>query len=83
MLASFQNLHSKFKEPADNKTSTELVLSANLEVYDHCKHKDGGDEVHKVGQVLSVEGLSQGTHLVCAGGQQMEESNDGSLKLSA
>lgn len=59
-----------------------MVLPAHLEVYDHSEHKDGGDEVHEVGQVLSVEGLSQGTHLVCAGGQEMEESNDGPLKLS-
>ena len=58
-----------------------LLLPAHLEVYDHCKHKDSGDEVHEVRQVLSVEGFSQGAHLVRAGGQQMEESNDGSLKL--
>lgn len=60
----------------------QFVPPAHLEVYDYCKHKDGGDEVHEVRQVLSVEGLSQGAHLVRAGGQKMKESNDGSLKLS-
>ncbi len=58
------------------------MLPAHLEVYDHCKHEDSGNEVHEVWQVLSVEGLSQGTHLVRAGSQEMKESNDGSLKLS-
>lgn len=58
------------------------MILAHLEVYDHCEHEDGGNEVHEVGQVLSVECFSQGTHLVRAGGQQMKESNDCSLKLS-
>ena len=34
-----------------------------LEVYDHTKDEDGGEQVHEVGQVLPVEGLSQGSHL--------------------
>lgn len=55
----------------------------DLEVNDDAKHEDGGQEVHQVGQVLSVEGLSQGPHLVVLGGQQMEESNNSSLKFSA
>lgn len=57
------------------------MLSADLEVYHHSKDEDGGDEVQEVGQVLSVKGLSQGTHLVCAGCDQVEEGNDCSLKL--
>lgn len=56
-------------------------MAAHLEVYDHSEHEDGGDEVQDVRQVLSVEGFSQGAHLVCARGQEMEESDDGSLKL--
>jgi len=59
-----------------------LASPAHLEVYDHGKHKDGGHEVQEVGQVLPVEALSQGAHLVRAGGQEMKHSNDGSLKLS-
>lgn len=58
------------------------MLPAHLEVYDHCKNKDCGDEVHEVRQVLPVEGLSEGSHFVRAGGQEMKESNDGSLELS-
>lgn len=55
----------------------------NLKVYHYSKDKYSGDEVHKVGKVLSVEGLSQRTHFVSPRGQQMEESNDCSLKLCA
>lgn len=58
------------------------MLPAHLKVYDHCKNKDCGNKVHEIRQVLSVEGLSQGAHLVRAGGQEMKESNDGPLKLS-
>ena len=55
----------------------------DLEVYDYTKDEDSGEEVHEVGQVLAVEGLSQGAHLVCPCGQQVEESNDSPLKLCA
>lgn len=58
-------------------------MPAHLEVYDHCKNEDGGDEVHEIWQVLPVEGLSEGAHLICACGQQVKQGNDGSLKLSA
>ena len=61
----------------------QLEWHTNLEVYDYSKHEDCGDEVHKVGQVLPVEGLPQRSHLVSAGGQQMKQSDDGALKLSA
>ena len=40
----------------------------NLEVYDYAEDKDGGHQVHEVGQVLPVEGLPQGADLVLAGG---------------
>lgn len=59
------------------------MMPAHLEVYDHCKNEDGGDEVHEIWQVLPVEGLSEGAHLICACGQQVKQGNDGSLKLSA
>lgn len=59
------------------------MLPAYLEVYDHCENEDGGDEVHEVWQVLPVEGLSEGAHLISASGQQVKQSDDGSLKLSA
>lgn len=59
------------------------MMSAYLEVYDHCKNKDGGDEVHEIWQVLPVEGLSEGSNLISASGQQVKQSDDGTLKLSA
>ena len=54
-----------------------------LEVYDHTKDDDGGEQVGQVRQVLAVEGLAEGANLVLAGGQKVEESNDGALELCA
>lgn len=62
---------------------TEQSPTAYLEVYHYSKDKYCGDEVHEVGQVLSVEGLSQSAHFVRAGGQQVEKSNDCALKFCA
>lgn len=59
------------------------LFFAHLEVYDHCKNKDGGDEVHEIRQVLPVEGLPEGAHLIGASSQQVKQSNDRSLELSA
>ena len=64
----------------------ELLLNevgTYLEVYDDAEDEDGGHEVHEVGQVLPVEGLSQGPHLVLAGGQQVEEGNHSTLELGS
>lgn len=58
-------------------------LFTNLEVNDHSKDKDGGEQAHEVGQVLPVKGFSQGPNFVCPSGQQVEESNDGAFKLGA
>ena len=55
----------------------------HLEVYDHPKDKDCGKKVHKVGQVLPVEGFPQTPHLVLPGGQEVEEGDDCTLKLCA
>lgn len=63
------------------KTDGIMGQRAYLEVYDHRKHEDRGNEVHEVGQVLPVEGFSQGAHFVRASGQQMKERDDGALKL--
>lgn len=60
-----------------------LSPTTYLEVYHYSKDEYCGDEVHEVGQVLSVEGLSQSTHFVRASGQQVEKSNDRSFKFCA
>lgn len=57
--------------------------ATHLKVYHYSKDKYCSDEVHEVGQVLSVEGLSQSTHFVCPSRQQVEKRNDCSLKLCA
>ena len=57
--------------------------NTHLEVYDHTKDKDGGHEVHEVGQVLPVESLPQSSDLILPGGEQMKQSNQSTLKLSS
>ena len=57
--------------------------NTHLEVYDHTKDEDSGHEVHEVGQVLPVESLPQSPDLVLPGGEQMEQSNQSTLKLSS
>lgn len=59
------------------------VHSESLEVYHHTENEDGGEQIHQVGQVLSVESLSQSSDLVLSGGQQMEEGNHRSLELGS
>lgn len=58
-------------------------LRPHLKVYDDSKDEHCGDQVHEVGQVLSVEGFPQRSHFVRASGQKMEESDDGSLEFCA
>ena len=59
------------------------VHSESLEVDHHTEDEDGGEQVHQVGQVLSVESFPQSSHLVLSRGQEMEESNHCSLELSS
>lgn len=56
-------------------------VRTHLEVDDHGKDEDGGNEIHEVGQILAVESLAEGADLVSACGQEMEQGNDGSFKL--
>ena len=53
------------------------------EVDDDPKDEYRGAEAHQVGQVLAVEGLTQGTDLVLAVGEQAEQGDDGALEPSA
>eukprot|EP00959_Pyramimonas_sp_CCMP1952_P176243 3682721-Pyramimonas_sp.AAC.2 len=57
--------------------------SAHLEVDHDEEDEDGGQEVGHVRKVLSVERLLQRADLVSAANQQMEQSDDGTLQLSA
>ena len=55
----------------------------HLEVDDYTEDEDGGEEIHEVGEVLPVEGLSQGPDLVLARGEEVEQRDDGPLELGA
>lgn len=59
------------------------IAKVYLEVNNNAKHKDGGNEVGEIWQVLTIEGFTQTTHFICSGCQQMEEGNDSSFKLSS
>jgi len=52
-----------------------------LEIDDGGEDNQGCEQVHDVGQMLSVESLAQGSSLVRPGDEKMEEGNDSSLKL--
>ncbi len=54
-----------------------------LEVDDNGKDQNGCHDVHQVGEVLAVEGLSQSANLVGSRGQQVEQRNDCSFEFSA
>lgn len=43
-----------------------------LEVNDNTKHKDSGNQVGEIWQILTIKGFTQTTHFICSGGQQME-----------
>ncbi|GMT25660.1 hypothetical protein PFISCL1PPCAC_16957 [Pristionchus fissidentatus] len=62
----------------DGKVDTEA-----LQIDDDSEHEDGGHQVHEVGKVLSVEGLTESTDLVVSGGEEVEEGDDGSLEFGS
>ena len=59
------------------------IIRTHLEVDDYTEDEDGGEEIHEVGEVLPVEGLSQGPDLVLARGEEVEQRDDGPLELGA
>lgn len=54
-----------------------------LEVYDYSKDEDGGQEVHQVGEVLTVEGLAQAANLVLTCCEQVEKSDNGTFEFGS
>lgn len=54
-----------------------------LQVDDRGEDNQSGEQVHDVGQVLSVESLLESALLVGPGHEQVEEGNDGALVLGA
>jgi hypothetical protein len=77
-------------EQADGVGATHATLAGGLdgdlntealEVDDSSEDKKSSQQVHDVGQVLAVESFTQSTLLVGPGQEQVEESNDGTLKL--
>ena len=54
-----------------------------LEVDDDGEDEHGGQQVGQIGQVLTVEGLLERSHLVVSRRQQVEQGDDGALELGA
>ena len=59
------------------------VHAKALEVDDHHEHQHRGQQVGDVGQVLAIKRFLQGAHLVAARDEQVEQGQDGALKLGA
>lgn len=55
----------------------------HLEVDDDGKDEDGGREVGEVGKVGTLEGLTEPPHFVSTSCKNVEQSYDGTFKLSA
>ena len=55
----------------------------SLEVNDNEEDEHRGKEVTEIGQVLSVEGLVEGSYFVLSGQEEMDEGNESSLEFSA
>ncbi|KAI3482411.1 hypothetical protein L1887_54967 [Cichorium endivia] len=54
-----------------------------LEVDDHEEDEEGGEEVHDVGQTVTVECLLERAGLVVPGEEEVEEGDEGALELGA
>ena len=54
-----------------------------MEVDNDEEHSDSCHQVHQVGEVLSVESLTETPNFVGSGGKEMEESDNGSLELGS
>ena len=57
--------------------------SETLEVDDGGEDGDGGQQVHDVGETVTVEGLLESARLVVPGEEQVEEGDKGTLELWA
>lgn len=77
-------------EEADGVRSAHTTLAGRLDgdlntealqVDDSGEDEESGQEVHDVGQVLTVESLVQSALLVGPGEEEVEESDDGTLEL--
>lgn len=86
------NGHVGGVEQADGVRATGTTLARRLdgdlntetlEVDDGSEDEEGGQQVHDVGEVLAVESLLESALLVGPGHQEMEESNNSTLKLRA
>ena len=54
-----------------------------MQVYDDGEDDNGGDQVHNVRETLAPESLTESAALVVPGEKQVEERDDGTLKLGA
>lgn len=59
------------------------VDTESLEVDNHSENEESSHQVHQVWKVLAVESLTKSTDLVRAGGEKVEESDDGSFELGS
>lgn len=57
------------------------IHSETLEVDDNEEDKDGSEEVHQVGEVLSVESFVESSDFILFSRQKMEERNDCAFKF--
>ena len=59
-----------------------MVMEA-LEVDDNGKDQDGSKQIAQVWQVRAGKGLANSAEFIVAGGQEVEDGNDSSLKFGS
>lgn len=59
------------------------VSATYLEVNNDSEHENGGEKIHQIWKILSVERFSEASDFVLSGGQQMEQRYHGSFEFCA
>ena len=82
MLKPIQAKHVNNLYSNSLKVRSKYINAIYLEVYNHGKYEHSGEKVHQIWEILSVECFPQTPDLILSGGQQVEQGNDCSFKLS-
>ena len=59
------------------------VHAESLKVNDNDEDQHGGQQIHQIRQILTVEGFAKSAHFIRSRRQQVEQGNDRTLELRA
>jgi len=67
----------------DKISNLSIIKTLYLSINDDEEDEESGQEVVKIGRTSSVEGLVKGVELILLGGDEMEQSDNGTFELGA